>query len=190
VVDFSIRLPAKIYYELKTEANKRSWKDIEIKPFRFPENTGLGIGLEIISYKSKQFTLTQVYCQIFKITHSYDVEYQGNMQIPLLSLPSFQRTTDITNKNQTNNLNLGQVIAVAKDDGNRVWIIKNDALTDLTVENNILHKLTIGLDGNLESIGAMDRCTLYCDLLCSKKDPTSKFELSLTITERLPPYEI
>jgi hypothetical protein len=41
--------PLILYREKETEANKRSWTDIEIKPYRFPENSGFGVGLEILS---------------------------------------------------------------------------------------------------------------------------------------------
>lgn len=182
-------VPAKKYQELKIEANKRSWRDVEIKPFHFPENNQLGVGLEVVSNKPDQFKITQVYCLIYEITHSYDVEFRGNMQLPLLSFPSLQRTTEIINKTQTTKLNSGQIMAVANSDGSKAWIEKNDALTDYAIESNILHKLTIGVDGILEHVGTMDRCLLYCDLLYKKNEQTGKMELSLKITDRNQQYE-
>jgi hypothetical protein len=182
-------MPAKLYREQEKEANKRGWRDIEIKPIRFPANSGLGVGLEILSNKPEQFKINNVCCQINEITHSYDVEFRGNMPIPLLSIPSFQRTHEIINRSQATQLVSGQAIAVAHNDESRAWIQKNDTITDVTIEKDISYKLNISIDGNVLDVGSMDRCALYCDLLYDKNEQTGKMELQLRVIEREPKYE-
>lgn len=182
-------VPAKIYRDLELEAIKRTWKDIEFKPFHFPENSGLGIGLEILSDKPVQIRITNVYCQITEMTRSYDLIFRGNMQIPLLSISSLQRTEEIVNEGQLTNSLSGQAIAVANDDGSRAWIQKNDATTDTIIEKDILHKLTISIQGNISDVGTMDWCLIYCDLLYRENKQTGQMEFVLTVTERKPKYE-
>jgi len=94
--------PLILYREKETEANKRSWKDIEIKPYHFPENSGFGVGLEILSDKPREFHVNQVFCQITEIKRGWDVIFRGNMQIPLLYVPSLERRQEIINRKDFN----------------------------------------------------------------------------------------
>jgi hypothetical protein len=180
--------PLILYREKEIEANKRSWRDIEFKPYRFPENSGFEVGLQVISSKPSEFQVTNVYCQITEIRRGWDVIFHGNMQLPLLFVPSFERRHEIINQSQFTKLVSGEAIAVANDDGTRAWIQENDATTDVTIDRDVVHKLTLSINGVLFMNVSMDGCLIWCDLLYHQNKENGKMELSLSISEREPRY--
>jgi hypothetical protein len=135
VLSFLYRLiwvsPAQTYGKKEAEANLLTWKDVDIKPFDFPQTSGFGVGLEMISHKPKyessgliiEHLINEVIPKATIISRTGETEaVQYNLPL-LVGSTTFERQDIVRSREQLkNDGHLTTAISIANWDENRAWV--------------------------------------------------------------------
>lgn len=192
-----IKTPVIIYRNLKAEANKRTFNDVEITPFPFPEGTGFGVGLQIVSDKTPQsnFYIDGFAGKIIKIVQNGETRYQGsfqgkvNIELPLVyrrgEMFSKENKTDIANRSYSKNF--GSILLVANCNKDQAIIEKKDEYQDITVivDKDNACWITIEMKAKVGDFLDIEGCSVTCQLAYDKNK--KRFLLSNLV--RTPEYE-
>jgi len=193
--------PAKLYRDRETEAYKFTWKDIEIKPYLFPSASGIGIGLEIISDKSRnifnntsrEFSIEVKKLLIEEFGKGMNVSYPRRDLQLLASFNSvvFHETTTIQNRRDLikEKLITNVVVPIANWDNNHAWIATKDGEKDLLLERDTSYRVVVDFnEWSLEDVNMKYGCAVWCDLhYVEIRD--GQMKVKLDIVKRNPDYE-
>jgi hypothetical protein len=192
-----IYFPAKIYSEIRSEAVRFTFQDVEIKEYKFPRESGYGVGLSLISNKPKNHFILLLDAKIQNIKHKGKEllenreKRDGNISILIGSGYHFEKGSGgVLNKSAKNSLAKVSVVPLTKFNNDKAYILIGDGddeiieMEDGSTYRIILNfsaKLFIGGQRDLEGVG------IWCDLVYSKNWLQQKV-VSLKIIERTPPY--
>jgi len=184
--------PAKFYTDQKRETNKLTFKDVEIKKYKFPFGHHIGVGLQLLSNKPQTASLTNVVAAA-SITQKGIPINQEVIKLPLLSKSpaGFQPCPGILNRRDQDKLNELTAIVMANWNENGAWIVEIDGQKRYFLEENVICIVRIAINGELipPLAGAkLQECLIYCDLLYSKNRKGQK-EVSIIRMQRFPEYE-
>ena len=194
-------VPAKFYNEERIEAQKRTWKDIEITPFTFPAGSGFGVGLQIISDKPAKgvYDVELTEAEIVQIVHNgetyrFGTSYGGsNLDLELVygrgEMFTRENRKELANRIYSNELST--FVVIARCDGERAYIESlnsgNEQALPFVVDNRNPCWITIEIKSNLGIIEhiPMEGCLITCKL---SYDPSENKFLISNLT-REPKYE-
>lgn len=150
------RVPAMFYRERETEAWGKTWNDIEVKLFRFPDTFVNGVGLEMISDKnrkvhnggiSEEFYIEVENVIIEEFSHgTVTLNPKRELYMYATDLTKFNETNSIQNRRQARikeNWIKQVVLLVAQWNNEMAWITTKDNVKDLVLERGVPYRVII-----------------------------------------------
>jgi len=202
IVFHIIQTHVNLYRRKEIEANKYTWKDIEIIPYHFDRKSGMGVGLEIISDKSinNSLNITKEHVEITHVIQNLvDIAYPNDEhKKPLyLCLVSghesiFTYGGWVRNRNEKDASNNHTVLPIANWDDNEAWIVSSDGKSNsgINLEKGITCEIVIHMKAQVNMFDEMLRtCEVFCDLFCDK-DKEGHMKVFLELKKRIPDYEL
>jgi hypothetical protein len=185
--------PYSIYQEKADEAHKLTFQDIELTPYKFPPNSGYGIGLKILS--DKQFHITDIDPRIGSVRQRDDTNSEER-HLPILIKEGmdFAKGKDIVNRRGFNKWASVSAIPVANWDEEHAWIVAEDGRekSNIFIEKDIVCRVVITIDGTVDAPPRIDlkleQCTVICDLVYAQ-EKNGKIGVSMKIFARKPEFE-
>lgn len=192
------KIPAELYIETREQSLLRTWKDIELKVYKFPENSGLGVGIAIISHKplfrygnniQREYTI-QTFPEIESMKLNGRIVY-SRVGLPLLMVGNkavFKSSSEILNQRQFNNLVSSVAISVANWNSDRAWLTDLEAQNNLNLEIDKAYSIQIEMRNSILEQTPMEGCTVFCDLYYSKDKITGEMKVTLENLVREPRF--
>jgi len=192
----------KLFREKEDEANKLTWKDIEILPYNFPEGSGLGVGLEIISDKPKmpysgkyehagEYDITRVIPKVVEVFYAGKNE-KTEFTLPLynIGLADNRRVDFILNRRQLRNeITFAIAMSIVNWNEDSAWLTIIEDNTSYKLDEDVEYKLKISIERATMDINTMilEPCFMICDLKYHKSKDGEK-KVSLKMSYRTPKY--
>lgn len=194
------KTPAKLYIESREVTFLRTWKDIELKKYEFPENCGFGVGIAIISHKpmfrygnniQREYTI-ESYPEVESIKLNGRVIY-SKIKLPLLMIGKkavFKKSSEILNQRQFSSLVSSVAISVANWNNDEAWLTDLDEQNNLYLEVDKAYFIQIEMRNSKLEDAPMEGCTVFCDLYYGKDKTTGEMKVSLENLVREPKLAI
>jgi len=192
------KTPAKLYITTREETILRTWKDIEVKAYNFPENSGLGVGIAIISHKPllRYGNNNQVEYTVETSPEIENIKLNGKIiyskvRLPLFMMGSksvFKKSSEILNKRQFNNLVTSVAVSVANWNSEKAWLTDVDEQNDLVLDVDKAYSVVIEMRNSKIEDTQMEGCAIFCDLHYGKDKTTGEMKVSLENLVREPKF--
>lgn len=200
VLTHRMSAPLVLYRSKEAEAHKFSWKDIEIKEFVFPRNSGFGIGLEVIcdKYLGDEGYINIPERQTYIVRVSQGGKYildSATFHIPLLGGANsvYGPFEYIRNRNgKTVGTSVDHtVFPIANWDDNQAWIVLSDGTSNsgIRIERNVVCRVLIIFSGEINRQQSLDFFQVYCDLEYFQ-DNNGHMKMKISRIERHVEYEV
>ena len=163
--------PVKQYRIKQAETFGKTWKDIEIKPYKTDKRDGFDVAFRMTSHKelyNQRWSILNVTADIVEFTQGGITKDTAGVRLPILQHvnATFRSANAILSPEGEKEADAYTILPIAKIRNGHAWLLKSDVAEGLEIEKGSSCLVRIKLNGHLSNPAdeKLNDCDIFCTL--------------------------